>query len=804
MKNKPQKRSRFMTRALTGTSTALAICFSYGVSYAQVVEPLEPLPSSLASSNFRLDDGTLVPAIVTESDGTRHTSLSPDLDKFLKKNPDGSLKWKEAVKLGKALFWDTQVGSDGQACASCHFHVGADNRVRNQINPGQRAVPADNSFATLNTGGGGADYTLKQGDFPFYLLNDPEDRNSGLVNPEINDVVSSQGVFNSAVTGSGPLTTNVVAINGGIEGKVRRDECDIVPSAVFHNSSYETVRNVEPRNTPTILNSSLNFDNFWDGRAKWTFNNEVIGRRVESPIYVGSTPGSSETNPVAMKDISDSDAHPGSDASQAVGPPRSDFEMSCAGRSFDQIGNKMLPLRPLALQKIDATDSVFGGMIHSSGKGLTGGGFSTYKSAIKKVFKKKYWGDTTPFADGYTQMEKNFILFFGLSVMIYESTQVTDDTPFDRWADAGHPEAGVPGFGADEIAGIKLFQGKGKCINCHATAMFTKASVLHLGSENEEEGLVERMRMNDGGIALYDNGFYNIGTTRTEWDLGRGVEEAGQELSFTSQYVQMLLGIDVADPFEVDVCSFELPWTLDDIENEFPAAFAAGNFTEIDCVDHETGVITKAYEPKIPLNQAMIDEIKAIRQAVNGAMKVPSIRMVELTGPYWHHGGVRTLAEVVQFYDRGGNYSNEERDPDITVLGLSEEEEAQIVKFMEALTDERAKQNMAPFDNPELWVPHGGSDQLGGFKRIPAVGAGGRPAAGLPPWRPFLADEGDIDGNGVVDIYDIQYILTAIYSGQLTTDILLDYRDDNGDGNIDYTDVFSVYAKCGNPGCAPL
>jgi cytochrome c peroxidase len=33
------------------------------------------------------------------------------------------------VALGKALFWDVQVGSDGRtACASCHFHAGADHR----------------------------------------------------------------------------------------------------------------------------------------------------------------------------------------------------------------------------------------------------------------------------------------------------------------------------------------------------------------------------------------------------------------------------------------------------------------------------------------------------------------------------------------------------------------------------------------------------------------------------------------------------------------------------------------------------
>src|SRR3954469_6176639 len=36
--------------------------------------------------------------------------------------------------LGKALFWDMQAGSDGRtACASCHFHAGADHRAQNQL-----------------------------------------------------------------------------------------------------------------------------------------------------------------------------------------------------------------------------------------------------------------------------------------------------------------------------------------------------------------------------------------------------------------------------------------------------------------------------------------------------------------------------------------------------------------------------------------------------------------------------------------------------------------------------------------------
>ncbi|MEM6402901.1 MAG: cytochrome c peroxidase, partial [Cyanobacteria bacterium P01_D01_bin.116] len=33
-----------------------------------------------------------------------------------------------AIALGKTLFWDMQLGSDGiQSCASCHFNAGADS-----------------------------------------------------------------------------------------------------------------------------------------------------------------------------------------------------------------------------------------------------------------------------------------------------------------------------------------------------------------------------------------------------------------------------------------------------------------------------------------------------------------------------------------------------------------------------------------------------------------------------------------------------------------------------------------------------
>ncbi|MGA0869258.1 MAG: cytochrome c peroxidase, partial [Planctomycetota bacterium] len=53
-----------------------------------------------------------------------------------------------AILLGKALFWDQQVGSDGMACASCHFHAGADNRVAHQLSPGPSFRDLDDVVAS--------------------------------------------------------------------------------------------------------------------------------------------------------------------------------------------------------------------------------------------------------------------------------------------------------------------------------------------------------------------------------------------------------------------------------------------------------------------------------------------------------------------------------------------------------------------------------------------------------------------------------------------------------------------------------
>jgi len=44
------------------------------------------------------------------------------------------------------------------------------------------------------------------------------------------------------------------------------------------------------------------------------------------------------------------------------------------------------------------------------------------------------------------------------------------------------------------------------------------------------------------------------------------------------------------------------------------------------------------------------------RILIGGAFKVPSLRNVKLTAPYFHNGGQATIRQVVEFYNRGGDF----------------------------------------------------------------------------------------------------------------------------------------------------
>jgi len=66
-----------------------------------------------------------------------------------------------------------------------------------------------------------------------------------------------------------------------------------------------------------------------------------------------------------------------------------------------------------------------------------------------------------------------------------------------------------------------------------------------------------------------------------------------------------------------------------------------------------------------------------------GAFKTPTIRNVDLSAPYMHDGSLRTLAEVVDWYDKGG-HPNPHLSDKIKKLKLSDQDKKDLVEFMKA------------------------------------------------------------------------------------------------------------------------
>jgi cytochrome c peroxidase len=585
-----------------------------------------------------------------------------------------------AVQLGKALFWDMQVGSDERtACATCHHQAGADSRWRGSWRQGDRAVvpPVADRLPAL----------------PLAA--------------EAGDILGSPGVH-ARPHGSGRAKA-------------------AVPE-----------RQVTGRNSPSVINAIFNHRNFWDGRANAVFNGRSpFGRRDDEAGVYWSTNGSS----VALISLALTNA---SLASQAVGPVLNSVEMSFAGRSWPELGRRLLGRRPLELQRVATDDSVLAPLASTPARNGRHNGLTvTYRELLQRAFVPGLWqlpapikvsaGDLAqganpaPPAGNWRQDELNFSVFFGVSVLLYEATLVSDDTPYDRFLE-GDDSALTP----EQRRGLELFFGPANCAGCHRGPELTAAGVTTVlrewparkagrtvwsqfpvvdvvpvaqdpvtglpealdagveplgapevadnlaetGPERPEQAL-ERMLNRAGQIVFYDAGYYNIGVSPSRNDSGvAGTDPWGTTLSFSAQFQRWLTGVPNVDPFEVRPLEFTFPLPL--------------NYAR-------KPVLSPASAAKLPVG-------------IEGAFKTPGLRNVELTGPYFHNGSAATLEQVLDFYNRGGNFDARRETSlhiDMEPLGMNASQRGDLAAFLRSLTDERVRWERAPFDHPSLLLPHG-------------------------------------------------------------------------------------------------
>jgi cytochrome c peroxidase len=345
---------------------------------------------------------------------------------------------------------------------------------------------------------------------------------------DTNDVASSQGVFNSV-------------LNNVVPGQAVDSTTSVSDPDGFQVNGIN-VRRVEPRNTPTVINAIFNKLQFWDGRAKETFNGVNINGASDLSAKVYQVTGINQLTPVSVS------LNNSSIASLVTGPPLSPFEMSADGRTLPEVGAKFLrrkgqrlkSLRPLGGQIVHPQDSVLGSNSRYPLRGLD---FLSYDRLIRQAFKPKWWlsraiiqvnsdgtitvlprdydgneseeGQTLP-ANQFSLRDWNFSLFSGLAMQKYMSTLVSDQTPFDKFQ-AGNTNA----LTDQEKSGLTVFvnnaaNGGGNCNTCHSIPEFTRASVRRTAG-------VASTDLTDPLITNATNGFFgNYGIRPASDDPGAG------------------------------------------------------------------------------------------------------------------------------------------------------------------------------------------------------------------------------------------------------------------------------------------
>jgi cytochrome c peroxidase len=229
-------------------------------------------------------------------------------------------------------------------------------------------------------------------------------------------------------------------------------------------------------------------------------------------------------------------------------------------------------------------------------------------------------------SDSDRALATTLFVVWGKALAAFERGLRSRNSAFDRWV-AGGPRSTLISPAARR--GARLFVGKASCIDCHS------------------------------GPLLTDEGFHDV-----------AVPQAGPSVP------------TVADCTAGSACDCVagkncLPWGayngqlwIRDVGPRWQPIIDAWN----------DDPATRGLPPAAPV----------LDPALQGAWRTPSLRDVALTAPYMHDGLYETLEDVVRHYDTGAlgeaAIAVGTPAPDIKPLGLTDDEVADLVEFLETLT----------------------------------------------------------------------------------------------------------------------
>lgn len=244
-----------------------------------------------------------------------------------------------------------------------------------------------------------------------------------------------------------------------------------------------------------------------------------------------------------------------------------------------------------------------------------------------------------PFNDAFDCMpegDRDIVTYvlvgYAKAIAAYETKLVSRDSAFDRYIASINT-----GGKRDDVAfppaaerGARLFIGKGACVDCHNTPLFS------------------------------DSQFYNIGVTQ----IGPAVpNEADCPAG----------GVCDCETVTADAMGNNcLPWgAADGLDKLNRSKFRR----DLRWSDDPTDESHKGY-----LKLRMDPKLKA-------AYRTPSLRDAALTPPYMHNGSLPTLEAVLDHYNRGGSADVPGvRSARIKPLFLSDAEKADLIAFLKTLT----------------------------------------------------------------------------------------------------------------------
>jgi cytochrome c peroxidase len=703
-----------------------------------------------------------------------------------------------AVALGKAFFWDARLGSDGTACATCHHRAGADSRSRNTFHPG-----FDGFFEESIAPGAQAPASV----FPTTAYADPASRFSARIR-NVDDIAGSGGTKRELFGGlspdggelcvEAPMAPFLTASGDGVEQVTGRNSPAVV-NAVFYTRQFwdgranhwfngvnpfgpvdteARVWRLDPGATAPVQTQVLLDSSSLASQAVGPVNNPVE-MAAHGRGWVDVARKLLDTRPLLGQQVAATDSVLGALAApdgiglsttyralieQAFAPAwRSELPVDADGTP--QLEANMALLFGLAVQAYESTlvsdDSRYDRWMDAAGP-LAGpaGHFDALEWRGLELFF-----NANPALPQTNCLDCHRTPLFSVATFLADAGGGNaEDGPgpqplgvanerMPSMATAIEATAlfvenpGAPGVDPAAVlldfelsqADVEFGPRKGAALvefrmpdldtpfcgtNLHVDrnplgpdgGRFrfdlaidgTCARSLLVRARGFQEGVYE-LRV-DGvvratflmpGDDLYDAGFYNIGVRPTIEDLGvAGTHPNGVPLGVSDR---LAAGLDIP-------------------EYDAPA----------------TGYLGEAVRTR-------------------GAFKTPTLRNVELTAPYFHNGGVLTLEDTIRFYNRGGDFHDENIDdlhPDMEPMNLSEDDILALAAFMRTLTDERVRDERPPFDHPSLGLANGAA--------LPATGLLGRDEPCILPMTDFEAsllvpESGvDCDANGRLDSCEIE------------------------------------------------